>query len=166
MPASKQYFAPETAVVFKGSGGDVTLTFASAADQSLSVSDQHDRGTGSKPGLYRVFARNQINASGTVGRQIRYYIVGATDATDIPGRLGTTDTEIASAADRTRNLSAPALTVICDSTSTSDGFIASGLVFISTRYISIAVFNDTGVALHATESSHYFAIQPIPAEQQ
>lgn len=164
--ASKIYFAPETKLVFKGSGGDATLTFASAADQSLSVSAQYDRGSGSKPGLYRWRIKTQINASGTVGKQVRIYLIQTNDATDIPGRVGTSDTEIASAADRTRNLGAPIGVVNADVTTSATDFIATGVCFIYDRYISVGIFNDMGVALHATEGNHYLELTPIPAEQQ
>lgn len=164
--ASKLYYAPETKLTFKGSGGDVTLTFASAADQSLSVSDQYDRGTGSKPGLYRWRIQTQLNATGTVGKQCRIYLIQTDDATDIPGRVGTTDTEISSAADRTRNLGAPIGVVNADVTTSNTDLIATGTCFVYARYISVGIFNDQGVILHATEGNHYFELTPIPPESQ
>ena len=164
--ASKLYYAPETKLTFKGSGGDVTLTFASAADQSLSVSAQYDRGSGSKPGLYRWRIKTQINASGTVGKQVRIYLIQTNDATDIPGRVGTSDTEISSAADRTRNLGAPIGVVNADVTTSGTDFIATGVCFVYDRYISVGIFNDMGVILHATEGNHYFELTPIPPESQ
>jgi hypothetical protein len=166
MPASKLYYNPETKLTFKGSGGDVTLTFASAADQSLSVSDQYDRGAGAKPGLYRWRIQTQINASGTVGRQARIYLIQTNDATDIPGRVGTSDTEISSAADRVRNLGAPIGAAVADVTTDNVDFIATGVCFVYDRYISVGIFNDMGVALHATEGNHYFELTPIPPEAQ
>lgn len=166
MATSKVYYNPETKITFKGSGGDVTLTFASAADGSLSVSDQYDRGSGAKPGLYRWRIQTQINASGTVGRQCRIYLIQTNDATDLPGRVGTTDTEIATAADRTRNLGAPIGVVTCDVTTANVDFIATGTCFVYDRYISVGIYNDTGVALHATEGNHYFELTPIPPESQ
>lgn len=166
MAVSKLYYNPETVIVFKGSGGDVTLTFASTADQALAVSAQHDRGTGVKPGLYRWRIKTQINATGTVGKQVRIYLIQAKDATDIPGRVGTSDTEIATAADRVRNLGAPIGYAVADVTTSATDFIATGLAFVYERFISVGIFNDMGVTLHATESVHYFELQPIPPEAQ
>ncbi len=164
--ASKQYLNPETKITFKGSGGDVTLTFASTADQALAVSAQYDRGTGAKPALYRWRIKTQINASGTVGKQVRIYLVQTNDATDIPGRIGTTDAEISSAADRTRNLGTPIGAANADVATSATDFIATGVCFVYDRYLSVALFNDMGVALHATEGNHYFELTPIPPEQQ
>lgn len=164
--ANKIYQALETKLVFKGSGGDVVLTFASAPDQSLSVSAQRNFGTGSKPRRYRWRCKIQMNASGTIGRQARLYLVGTDDATDIPGRLATTDSEITSAADRTRNLGSPFGVVNADTTSSATDLIATGEVVVSQSFNSIAVFNDFGVSFHATESVHYFEMTPIPDEIQ
>lgn len=164
--ASKQYFAPETKLTFKGSGGDVTLTFASAAVGSLSVSAQYDRGAGSKPGLYRWRCKTMANATVTLGKAVRLFIIQTDDATDLPGRVGTSDTEIGSASDRTRNLGAPIGNVLADTATSATALIATGVCFIHSRYISIGIYNDFDVILHATESNHYFELTPIPPEGQ
>jgi|SRR5262245_15050318 len=164
--ASKLYYSPETKLVFKGSGGDVTLTFASTADQALAVSAQYDRSAGAKPGLYRWRIKTQINATGTIGKQVRIYLIQTNDATDIPGRVGTADTEISSAADRVRNLGSPIGAAVADVTTSATDFIATGVAFIYDRFFSVGIFNDMGVALHATEGNHYFEITPIPPEGQ
>src|SRR5262249_52514263 len=166
MAASRLYYNPETKLTFKGSGGDVLLTFASTADQALAVSAQKDRGVGALPDLYRWRIKTQINAAGTIGKQVRIYLIQTNDATDIPGRVGTSDTEIASAADRVRNLGAPIGAAVADVTTLGTDFIATGMAFIYDRFFSVGIFNDMGVALHATESVHYFEITPIPPESQ
>lgn len=166
MAASKLLYNPGTTVTFKGSGGTVTLTFASTADQALAVSAQYDRGAGALPGLYRWRIKTQINASGTIGRQVRIYLIQAKDATDIPGRVGTTDTEITSAADRVRNLGSPIGAAVADVTTSATDFIATGVAFIYERFVSVGIFNDMGVALHATEGNHYFEFQELPPEAQ
>lgn len=166
MATSKQYFAPETKRTFKGSGGDTLITFASAADQSLSVSDQWDRGAGSKPGLYRWRIKTMVNATVTIGKHARIYLVQTDDATDIPGRVGASDTEIGSANDITRNLGAPIGVVVADLATAATALITTGVCFIHSRYISLGIYNDFGVILHATESNHYFELTPIPPEGQ
>lgn len=163
---SKLYYNPETATTWKSSGGDATLTFASTADQAIAIGAQVDRGSGAKPGLYRWFCALKVNATVVAGRQVRIHLVQAIDGTDIPGRIGTSDTEVTSAGDRARNLGAPIGVVNADSTSTSDLFTASGICFVYGRYISPVLFNDMGVALNSSETGQYFVIQPIPAESQ
>lgn len=163
---TKFYYVPETKLTFKGAGGDVTLTFASTADQALAVSAQLDRGSGAKPGLYRWHITTQVNAAVVVGRQARIYIIQADDATNVPGRVGVVDAEIASAADRVRNLGPPQGVVNADVVTAGVDFIASGIAFIHDQFISIGIFNDFGVALHATEAVHFLTLQPIPLESQ
>jgi hypothetical protein len=164
--ASKQYLNPETRTTWKSTGGDLTLTFASTPDQALAVGAQLDRGTGAKPALYRWQLVTQVNATVTVGRMARIYLVGADDTTDIPGRISTTDSEITSASDRIRNFTNHIGNVVADTTSTTDKVIVNGEAWIDTRYVSPAIFNDFGVALNASETNQYFWIQPIPPEQQ
>jgi|SRR5262245_7679553 len=166
MAVSKLYYNPETKLTFKASGGDVTFTPTSIADQTLRVSAQKDRGAGVQPGLYRWRAKTRVQATITAGRQVRIYLIQTDDTTDIPGRVGTTDASFTSAADRVRNLGAPIGAIVADSTSTSDDFIATGVAFIYSRYFSVGWFNDQGATLNATDGNHYFEITPIPPEAQ
>lgn len=166
MAASKLYYNPETKLTFKSSGGDVLFTPTSIADQTLRVSDQLDRGSGAKPGLYRWRAKTRVQATVVAGRQVRIYLVQTDDATDIPGRIGASDASFTSAADQTRNLGAPIGYIAADSTSTSDDFIATGVCFLFARFVSLGWFNDQGAALNATGSNHYFELTPIPPEAQ
>lgn len=163
---NKIYAAPETKVSIKGSGGDVTLTFASTPDQAIAVSAQRDFGSGSKPRRYRWTCKTQMNATGTVGRQMRLYWVETETSADVPGRLGTSDAEYTTASDRTRNLGTPFGVVNADTTASATDLIASGEMIVTHRYGSLAIFNDFGVALHATEGNHYFEMVPIPDEIQ
>jgi hypothetical protein len=163
---SEQLFNPGTALVFKSTGGDATLTFASTANGALAHSAQLDRGTGAKPGLYRWFLRVEASGAQTIGNQVRIYLVQAKDATDVPGRIPTTDGEISGAADRTRNLGAPIGVGTSDSTTSTDEIITSGMAFVYARFITVALFNDLGVTFNASETGQYFEIVPIPPQQQ
>lgn len=164
--ASKLYYTPETAVVFAPSGGDVTFTPTSVADGNARVSAQYDRGTGAKPGLYRWFAKSKTSGAVTAGKQAVIYLAQAQDATDIPGRIGTADASITSAAtDRVRNLGAPVGVINADTT-TTDALVASGVCFIYSRYISLVWLNQLGVGFSATDGDHEFELQAIPPESQ
>jgi hypothetical protein len=163
--ASKLYYNPETAVVFKSSGGDVTFTPTSISNGHVRVSAQYDRGTGAKPGFYRWFALSKTSGAVTAGTQIVVYLAQAKDATDIPGRIGTSDASITSSAtDRMRNLTC--IGAVNADTTTTDALVASGVCFIHSRYISLAWLNNLGVGLSATDGDHYFELQAIPPETQ
>ena len=163
---SKQYFAPETAVVFKGTGGTVTFTAASTANDALAHSAQWDRGTGSKPGYYRWFARVKGLATLTIGTAIKIYLAQAQSATVIPGRIPATDGEIATAADRTRNLGTTIGLIIADSTAAADSINASGTAFVWAQFVTVCYLNQLGQALGAATGDFEFVLQPIPPEQQ
>lgn len=163
---SEVLYNPGTSVVFKASGGDVTFTPTSVANGNARVSAQWDRGSGAKPGLYRWFAKTRVNSSVSVGKSANVYLAQAKDATDIPGRLGTSDASItSSASDRMRNLTAVG-SINADTTSTSDDILASGTVEIYARYVTVVWLNLFGVTLSATDGHHYFELQPIPPQSQ
>lgn len=161
--ANKLYYNPETAVVFKSSGGDVTFTPTSISSGHARVSAQYDRGSGAKPGLYRWFAKTEGASAPTAGRQVFLYLAQAKDASDIPGGIGTSDASITSnATDRVRNHT-PIGAINADA---NTDLIASGVCFIHSRYITVVWLNDLGVALTGTDADHYFDLQAIPPEIQ
>lgn len=164
---SKQYFAPETAVSFKNTGGDVALTMTSLANGAGRVSAQWDRGSGSKPGLYRWHYKTKAAAALAVGARLELYFAQAngTGTTDIPGKLGTSDAAVSSI-DKLRNLGSPFGGINADSTSNGEEQVASGICFLYSRYVSVVVWNALGQALSSTASDHELILTPIPPELQ
>lgn len=166
MAASKIYFTPETAVVFKNSGGDVTFTPKNMSNGNARVATQWDRGSGAKPGLYRWFAFSKSGSTYTVGRAVQIFFAQANDATNLPGRVSATDADVTSnAANLARNMQ-PVGSIVADVTTSSSLLVASGTVFIFGRYVSLYWLNDLGVALTNTDADHEFRIEAIPAESQ
>jgi hypothetical protein len=164
MATSKIYFNPETARTF-ASAGDTAFTPKNIASGNARVSAQWDRGAGAQPGLYRWFAKSKSGSAYTVGRAVQIFLSQAKDATDIPGRLGTSDATVNSGANSTRNLS-PVGSIVADVTTANEALIASGTVFIYARYVSVFWLNDLGVALTNTDADHEFVLQAIPPEAQ
>lgn len=164
MATSQILFTPGTARTF-ASAGDTVFTPASVASASARVSAQWDRGAGALPGLYRWFAKTKSGSAYTVGRGVQIFLSQAKDATDIPGRVGTADATIAAAADTMRNLQAVG-SIVADTTTASAALIASGVVFIHSRFVSVVWLNDLGVALNATNGDHEFILQSLPPEAQ
>lgn len=160
---SKVYIAPETAITFKSTGGTVTFTPTSVANGAGRISDQHDRGSGSKPGRYRWRARTKFASALTVGNLMQIYLA-TSDGTYVDGNLGTSDAGL-SAVDKLRNLR-PVGNVEADSTSSGEVQIASGIVWIYERYVSVVWWNAALIALSATAGDHEFTLEPIPDEAQ
>jgi len=164
MAVSEILHKPGTARTF-ASAGDTTFTPKNISSGDARVSAQWDRGAGSLPGLYRWFAKSKSGSAYTVGRGVQIFLSQAKDATDLPGRVGTSDASISTAADRVRNLQ-PVGSIIADTTTAGAAIIASGTVFIHSRYVSVLWLNDLGVTLTNTDADHEFVLQPLPPEAQ
>lgn len=164
---TKLYHAPETPVIFAPSGGDVLFTPTSVANGAGRISTQWDRGSGSKPGLYRWRIKTEAAAALAVGAQLRAYLVQAFSASagDVPGNFGVTDAAVSSE-DKLRNLGAPIGIVNADSTTNGEDQIASGICFIYSRYVSVVWWNALGQALGATAGNHAMTFEAIPLESQ
>jgi hypothetical protein len=160
------YTNPGTALVFKDSGGDAVITLASLASGGGRLSAQYDRGAGAKPALYRWQLRWRANSAPTVAATnvVRLYLVPGDDGSYVAGGLGTADAAVTPEAflANTEFLGAAEVT----EASTSRDFVRQGYVWVRSRYVSVAVWNASGVALHATASNNEVRLTPVPDEIQ
>lgn len=165
---SRLYYAPETKITFKGSGGDALITFATTPDGRVAASAQYDRGADSRPGLYRWRCKITANGSPSAGTLASLFLAQTDDNTDIPSRLSTSDQELSAANsfNATRNLGQTIGCINVDSNSADQTFTATGVCFVYFRYITFVIYNQIGVAFSSTESDHYFEMTPIPPEFQ
>lgn len=164
--ATKVYVATETAIVFKASGGDVTFTPQNVASGAGRVSAQWDRGSGSKPGRYKWYAKTKAGSALTAGNRLEIYFAYAldTDATQVDGNVGQSDAALATS-DKRRNLM-PVGYVEADSTTNGEVQVASGEVWITSRYVSVVWYNNFGQTLTNTAADHVFTLVPKPDESQ
>lgn len=160
-------FIRKTAIVFKSSGGDVTWTPSSTTgDQAGRRSARYDLGvtdTAPKPRLYEWRARMANGGStGTLGRAIYLYLIGASASTgsESDGSQAETDAALASG-DARRNMK-PFGVLVCDATAAASVYRGSGLLWIPSRYIQIAHWNDLGVAISSTAADHELSLTPVP----
>jgi len=161
--SNKIYGASETPIVFKSSLGDVTFTPTSVANGAGRISARWDRGAGSKPSLYKWRVHTKAAAALAVGTPLEVYLA-TSDGTDEDGNLGTADAAFASA-DKRRNLQYVGA-INADSITNGEVQIASGLVEIRDRYVSVVWWNALGQALSATATDHTFTLTPVPDEIQ
>lgn len=164
--ANKVYHATETEIVFKSSGGDATFTPTSLADSAGRISAQYDRGTGSKPQLYKWYAIFKATSTLTVGTRLEIYLATARTGanTVITGNQSTSDAALSST-DKLHNFQ-PVGAVVADTATGTDQFVGSGLVEIRDRYVSVIWHNKLGQALSATAGDHSFVLVPVPDEIQ
>lgn len=158
------YAAPGTSIVFAASGGDAVITLASLADAAGRISAQFDRGSGSKPAIYRWQARTRANVSPVVGVVARIYLALGDDGSFVMGDWSTADQAVSV---ETLLLNAQFLgSVAADIANTTQDFVASGLVEIRSRYIQVAWWNAMGQALSSTAGNHEFRLTPYSDEIQ
>lgn len=164
--ANKIYAAPETAIVFKNTGGDVTfaphttpLAFAHGR-----ISNQLDRGAGSKPTRYRWRMRTRWATTATAGETLRLYLV-TSDGTNPDGSaLSTTDADLSSEVLLINSCQQIGAVV---SSGVDQVEVTSGICMIYDRYAQFAVWNASAAkALTATASDHIFTLTPMPDEIQ
>jgi hypothetical protein len=154
---------PGTAVSFKSAGGDVTFTPTSVANGAGRISAQWDRGAGSKPALYLWRAKTKAAAALTAGNLLELYLAFG-DGTNVDANMGTADAAW-STGDKRRNLKRIGA-VEADSTTNGEPQHASGLVVITSRYVSVAWWNALGQALSGTAGDHEFTLTPHTPEIQ
>lgn len=162
---NKVYYAPETVKVFVGSGGDAVITLASLANAAGRISAQLDRGTGSLAAELRWQAKFKVAVAPAIGAGIRVYLITGQDSTTVlDGGFGTADAAV-TPEDMLRNATLIG-TVVCDEASNTKSFVRSGLIWVKARYLSIAVWNDSGQALSATSADCEIRLTPEPDEIQ
>lgn len=161
--ANKVYVAPGTAITFCDSGGDAVITLQNLAAGVGRLSARYDRGTGSLPARYHVRGVFQFETAPVVGEVVEVWIAES-DGTYADGGVGTADAALT--AGQRLNLKFAAITK-AQTTDTATNFIASGVVEIYSRYVSIGVWNASAAdALENTANACRVILTPIPDEIQ
>lgn len=161
---NKIYYAPETTLTFKDSGGDAAITLANLGFGAGRISAQCDRGSGSKPARYRWRAVFQFATAPQVGELCEIYLAQSRDGSVIDGTLGASDAALSS--DKRRNLDLIGV-VVHDTTSTNTDIVGSGVCYVYDRYIQIGVWNgSSGDNLRNSSNTSYIELTPIPDEIQ
>lgn len=161
--ANKVYVARETALTFNDTAGATTLALNNQTTLTAQVSDRHDLGAGSTPGLFEWRMTIQMATAGVPGEAIHLYI-SQSDGTLEDGDIGTTAAALTTL-ETLKNLHYVG-SVIVETNSTSEDFRASGKFEVTSRYFSVVVHNDTADNLKATNDVSSVIVTPIPDEIQ
>lgn len=160
---NKIYYAPETAITFKDSGGSAVLTLQNLGFGAGRISAQYDRGAGSKPMRYSWKGVVQFETAPAVGELIELYLAQS-NGTYVDGTVGTADAVLTT--DKRRNLDFIG-TIVADTTSTGTDIVNSGICYIWQRYVSVGVWNGSaGDNLKNTANVSIIELTPIPDEAQ
>ena len=156
-----------TAKVIRNSGGDAAITLASLANAAGRQSVKLDLGA-TRAALYRVKATFEIAATPTAGNSIDLYWAPSTSGTagtDNPANVTGTD---AAYAGYSSNLTAAIKQLVfigsfvctAQATSTVQAAIV-GSFNPQLRYGSLVVVNNSGAALHSTETNQAITLVPV-----
>ena len=162
--ANLVYSAIEAALLFADSAQveDATLTLSALASGAGRYSARFDRGTGSHANLYKWLLNFSLTGTNIVGATVEIYW-GESDGTYADGGLGTTDAALAT--DKRKNLHLAGLAIV-DQTTTNTVMTASGYLWTTSRYITMAVWNATTLAFQTSTSLHQLFLIPVPDEIQ
>lgn len=166
---SAQYVRLGTQLVFNDTAGATTLGLNALANGALRISDRVDLGAFPRPVTYRIDAKIRWQAGLTANRAAEILIVPwGEDATPtLPwgdDAIASTDATASVAGVRFNMLWGCAVRIY---TATSTlVFTGGGIVDIPYRYVSIAVFNDGGSALHNANDASEVRLTPMYREAQ
>ena len=160
--ANKIYVAPETALVFKDSGGDAVITLQNLATTVGRISARYDRGAGSHARLYKWRAKMPFETAPVVGEYVSLFIAES-DGTDADGLVGVSDAALTAA--QATNLQFIGIVKV-QTTGADTAFTASGYCLISERYFSVGVINNTADNLQNDANTATVTLTPVPDEIQ
>lgn len=162
--ANQILYVAGTPITFQDSGGSAVITLNNLAFGAGRISARYDRGATAKPAWHEVRGIIQWETAPVVGEAAEIYLAQS-DGTYADGVVGTADAALT--AGQIANLGQPVVVVKAQSTSVATNNIASGQVFITSRYVSIGVYNrSAGDNLEATANANQIILTPYYAEVQ
>jgi hypothetical protein len=161
---NKVYHAPETAIKFSDTNGDLVLTLKNLAHTTGGrISARYDRGAGSQPALYkwRAVIQWEDNPAATDYAEL---IIATSDGTLADGTVGTADAALTAA--QASNCDTLGI-VRAEAATGSTNRISSGLVEIFDRYVSVGARNmSTTKNFKNSDDVSYIILTPVPPEIQ
>lgn len=141
-------------------GADYAFSVEALANAAGRVSAQIDLGAAPRPHLYQWSCEVQFQATPTQYASLDLYAAFAPDgdSTQIDGDVGATDAALGDV-DMRHNLTYIG-SVVSENAAASEKCVASGVVEIKTRYVSIVAYNGSGATVNATDSNFRFDLQP------
>lgn len=137
-----------TPVTFRATGGTVVLTANTLANGAGRISARHDLGVTPRPARYLWRLLVSGATAPAVGAAVRLY-AATSDGTNADGAFGTVDAAVA-AEDLFLNTT-PVGAAVCDEALATKSHIASGIIELADRHVSLGVWNALGVALDVCE---------------
>lgn len=167
--ANKVYIAPETAIVWTDSGGDELLDLGGAAAGTSTMGSFADLGPSSRSEYYNFeLLIDGFDTAPVVGESVDLYFSQSIATTNFDGNPTTDPTTSAEGTitiDQLKNCMFVGSAVVY-STTVTDELKSTGIVRLTSRYVSVVVHNNTADALESTSETHKVTLIPIPPEVQ
>jgi len=159
--ANEAYINSGTSLLINGEAGAAyAFSVEGVATAAGRVSAQIDLGAAPRPAIYHWSCEVQFQATPTQYAGLELYVATAPDgdATQIDGDVGNADAALGDA-DMRYNLTYLG-TVVSENAAASEKCVASGVITLYTRYVSIVAYNSSGATVNATDSNFRFDMQP------
>lgn len=153
-----------SAISFKETSGTYSFTPKNIANGVGWTSAIGDLGAAPRARLFKYHGQTKVAATPALNNQLRMYLCGSENGTDIVGGFATT-TATVSSEDKFRNC-LTLLPIDIDEASSSRIFVRQGFILIPYRYVTVGWWNATGQTLTNTAGDHIFLLQAAPDEIQ
>lgn len=157
MATNKIYRSIGAAITFKDSDATYTLGANNLAAGAGRISDRWDRGDAHLPMRYKWIAVVQFETAPVVGEWVEI-IIAESDGTLADGTVATSDAALTAA----QKVNCKTVgTIKVQSTDAGTNFVASGIVYLWDRYVSVGFWNATADNLKATNDLSYIILKPM-----
>ncbi len=162
--ANKVFVNPETKIVW-AVGGTPDLDLGALAADGVRVGQQTDRGASARSAwFYWEMFIDGFDTAPVVGERVEIYLAMAHEsASVVTGTVGVADAAgVTVALPNLLHLGGAAV----QTTTAGDNLVVSGEIYVTARYLSVVVHNNTADALLGTADAHLFTLTPMPPELQ
>lgn len=164
--ANKVLAQQETSLTWTDTGGDYALDLGSLAAAAVRAGTEGDLGTFPNSRLYRwKLVIDGFDTAPVVGETVDLYLAFSEDGTQ-----ATRDGDLSGTDGASSTVVLPNLLFLgsasVQTTTAADELVTSGVVSISSRYVTPVVHNNTADALLGTSDAHKFILTPVPDEIQ
>lgn len=167
--ANKIYIAPETVIEWLNTGGDLDMDLGGLAADGVQMGAYHDRGVNSQSHRWGFeLLIDGFDTPPVVGESVDFYISQSVATTNFDGNPTTDPTPTAEGTMTVNQLKNTlyVASAIVYSTTAGDELKITGEVFITSRYFSPVIHNNTADTLLSTADAHSLKMWPLPDEIQ
>lgn len=166
---NKIYINPETTITWLNTGGDLDMDLGGLAADAVQMGAYSDRGAAARSQDYAFeLLIDGFDTAPVVGESVDLYFAQSNATTNFDGNPTTDPTAVAEGVMTVNQLRNTMFvgSAIVYSTTAADELKITGVVRLTSRFISPVVHNNTADVLLGTADAHSLILTPIPQEVQ